>query len=154
MSTRTVMMHDELIEGVNYFPHENLTAGGWREPGFGRAISSISTRDQFEVVPAGGSQTERSRAARAKLELYALAAMAQSRKAHASRQTMRTADRRTVSARNDLDRLEDAIRQLSAPSVDQMAAQMGQGYMERGARMCAEAKAAYDARNPHKKREG
>lgn len=122
--------------------------------GRGRATPSARVRDRFEVVPVGGSQTERSRAARAKLELYAMAAAAQSRNAHASRQAVRTADRRTVSARNDLDRLEDAIRQLSAPSVDQMAAQMGQGYMERGARMCAEAKAAYDARNPHKKREG
>lgn len=129
MNARTVMMHDELIEGVNYFPH-------------------------YEVIPAGDSQTERSRAAKARLELYALAAQQRARNARASRQTVRTADRRTVSARNDLDRLDDVIRRLSAPSVDQMAAQMGCGYMERGARMCAEAKAAYDARNPHKKREG
>lgn len=51
-------------------------------------------------------------------------------------------------------------RQQSTPVMDpgltpsQMAAQWQREYEKNQARACAEAKAAYDARNPHKKNQG
>ena len=53
-----------------------------------------------------------------------------------------------------------ARQQLPGPVMDpgltpsQMAAQWQREYEKNQARICAEAKAAYDARNPHKKNQG
>lgn len=54
-------------------------------------------------------------------------------------------------ATSDLTRIDECIRQMSSPSVDQVARQWGAEYVTRAERICAEAKEAYDARNPHKK---
>ena len=132
---------------------------------FGRATPVARARDRFEVIPAGGERErqERSKAAKAKLELYALAAQQQARKAASARRNVRARDDRggmmlvkrgPGSIENSLERLDAAIVQLSTPSVGEVTQRWHSDYATREARLCADAKAAYDARNPHKNREG
>ena len=127
----SVMMHAELVEGVNWFP-------------------------RYGVVYAGSGQTERSRAAEAQLKFYAALAVRQrAEKARATRDErggMMPVKRGIArAATSDLTRIDECIRQMSSPSVDQVARQWGAEYVTRAERICAEAKEAYDARNPHKK---
>ena len=135
------------------------------EIGTGRAYPGVMTKDRFEVIPADGEreQQKRGKAAKAALDLFAMAAQQRAGKAASARRTVRARDdrgglmlikRRTGSVRNDLERIDAAIVQLSTPSVGQVARQWQTAYAAREAKLCADAKAAYDARNPHKNRGG
>lgn len=129
MRTKTVMIHDELIEGVNYFPH-------------------------YEVVPAGGSQEapqeDRQRRHRDAVALLnRMARDAQARRISAKIDRAAELLERVVAKRN----APIPTAAAAGPSAEELAAQWAAAYAAQSARLCADAKAAYDARNPHKRKE-
>lgn len=111
--------------------------------------------DEGCVVPAGGA----SQAARPRRSTATRDAAAKLRR-----------DVETIKLTAKMDKLielmtkrvkaQDAAPQLPRPVTDprptagQMAAQYRREYERRSARICADAKAAYDARNPHLKKQG
>lgn len=130
MRAKTVMMHDELIEGVNYFPH-------------------------YEVVPAGGARTEDCQEDRQKRHRAAVALL-----------NRMARDAQTARINTKIDRAAELMGRIAArrnapvpsaenagPSAEDMATQWAEAYAAQADRRCAEAKAAYDARNPHKRKE-
>lgn len=117
---KTVMIHDDLIEGVNYFP------------------------DTAEVIPAGGSTRQGTGTAAAQLRRLCADAQAAAVSAKLDRAAELMA---RVTARRS------APIQAHCPGPAELAAQWRADYEARAAQVCAEAKAAYDARNPHKRKE-
>ncbi len=111
--------------------------------------------DSYGVVPAGGIRMEdnqegtrkRARSAAAFLKRVALDAQA----ARISGKLDRTAELmdRLIAKRN----APVASAENAGPSADDLAAQWAAAYAAQADRRCAEAKAAYDARNPHKRKE-
>lgn len=105
---------------------------------------------RYEVVPAGGSTRQRSGAAAA--QLHKLCAQAQlSAKLDRALEllTRDTAMREQQAARRNM-KIESFPGVLSE---QELADQWRKAYEAREAQICAEAKAAYDARNPHKRAE-
>ena len=102
--------------------------------------------DGAEVIPADIHQQERRNAAAAKLRQEARIAAKLGRVV----ELLDTALREQQAARRNM-----GVGSFpGAPSADEMAAQWRREYAAREAQICAEAKAAYDAQNPHKRKEG
>ena len=116
----------------------------------GRDKPTIRVRDDT-VIPAGfpmestADREAEHRAAVARLNRMAQDAQINQLNAKFDRVLELIAARRNAAIPSHKD---------SGPSAETMAAQYAAEYSSREARICAEAKAAYDARNPHKQKAG
>lgn len=124
---KTIMTHDELVEGVNWFPGQ---------------------RD--EVIPAGGSTRQRPSEAVARFRTLCVAAQLSAKLDRAAELLTRdTALREQQKARRNMP-----VGSLPGVlSEREMADQWWKDYQAHKAQICADQKAAYDARNPHKRKE-
>lgn len=117
---KTIMTHDELVEGVNWFPGQ---------------------RD--EVIPTGGSTRQRPSEAVARFHTLCAAAELSAKLDRAAELLTRDTARRNM----PIGSLPGVL------SERELADQWWKDYQAHEAQICADQKAAYDARNPHKRKE-
>lgn len=103
---------------------------------------------RYEVIPAGGSTRQRSGAAAAQLHKLCAAAQLSAKLDRAAELLTRdTALREQQKARRNMP-----VGSLPGVlSERELADQWWKDYQAHEAQICADQKAAYDARNPHKK---